>query len=93
MNSGHGRLVVTVTSSGPVAVTVPMSFSAAPISVLLRYSSKFRTRAAASSGVPSWNLMPSRSVIFHSVKSALGSTDFARYGTISFLVFGTMSVS
>ena len=37
--------------------------------------------------------MPSRSVIFHSVKSALGVTDFARYGTISFLVFGTMSVS
>ncbi len=58
-------MVVTVTSSGPVAVTEPMSFSAAPMSVLLRYSSKFCTSAALSSGVPSWNLMPSRSVIFH----------------------------
>ncbi len=36
------------------------------------------TSASALSGVPSWNVMPSRSVIVHSVKSALGVTDFAR---------------
>ena len=63
----HGWLMVTVTSSGPVADTSLMSLSAAPISVLLRYSVKFWTSAALSSGVPSWNLIPSRSVIFHCV--------------------------
>ena len=40
-NSGHGRLVVTVTSSGPVAATVLMSFRRSAESGLLRYSSMF----------------------------------------------------
>ena len=34
----------------------------------------------AVSGVPSWNVMSGRTVMVHSVKSAFGVIDWARYG-------------
>ena len=49
--------------------------------------------ASASTGVPSWNFTPGRSVIVHSSNVALGVTDFARYGTYLPLLLSTTNES
>ena len=53
-----------------------------------RQASMLTFTAAASNGVPSWNVMPSRSVNVHCVKSAFGSAFSTRCGTVSDLSFG-----
>ena len=58
-----------------------------------RQASMLTLTAAASNGVPSWNVMPSRSVNFHCVKSAFASAVSTRCGTVSALSFGRNSGS
>jgi hypothetical protein len=48
---------------------------AAPVSDEYWHDSMLNSTAAPSSGVPSWNLMPSRILSVHSVASAFGSYD------------------
>src|SRR5215471_8834163 len=97
--AGHGFFIVTWTVIGSVTVTPAMFVNtnvksrAGRFGFTPRYESRFSFTAFASSGSPSWNLMPGRSVIVHCVKSALGVTDFARYGTYWPFALRTVSVS
>src|SRR4051794_31352893 len=60
---------------------------------LPRYASRLFFTTVAVSGVPSWNLTPSRRTIVHVVASAFESTDFARDGTNLPFSSGAVSVS
>src|SRR5260221_4612592 len=91
--STHGTLVVTVTVVGLVAVIDAMLVNAAPMSAALVHLVMLLATTVASSGEPSWNLMPSRRTMVHVVYAASWVTDLARYGTITSLVLGTVSVS
>ena len=58
-----------------------------------RKASRLFLTTWAVSGVPSWNVTPSRTVMVHWVKSSLCSSDSARYGTNSPSALGVVSVS
>ena len=58
-----------------------------------RYASRLFFTTSAVSGDPSWNVMPGRSAIVHSVKSEFGVTASARNGTNSPSPLGTVRVS
>src|SRR5262245_61625227 len=83
-NAGHGVLVVTETVSGSTTFT---SATFANTNVLRRalifgfaprYESRLSFTASASTGVPSVNFTPGRSLIVHWSYVALGVTDSAR---------------
>ena len=63
----HGPPFVNTVTSWPAASTWSIAVSAAPVSGLSRQLSMLNFTAAPSSGVPSWNLMPSRMCIVHCV--------------------------
>jgi hypothetical protein len=58
---------VVITTSWPDAVTVSIDPNAAAVSGAARLASMLNLTAAPSSGVPSWNEMPSRMCSVHSV--------------------------
>ena len=78
----YGSFVVTVTVC-PDEETSLIHRYAAPVSGEYWHVSMLNSTAAPSSGVPSWNEMPSRMVNVHSVPSALDSNDSTRFGAIS----------
>src|SRR3954447_24501967 len=76
----HGRFIVTTTVDASDAVIESTDASAWPVRPAFLTPSRFLTTAAASSGSPSWKLMPGRSTIVHSGKPALDVISLARYG-------------
>ena len=68
----YGSFVVIVTV-WPSEVTSLIHRKAAPVSDEYWQDSMLNSTAAPSSGVPSWNEMPSRMLNVHSVKSSLAS--------------------
>ncbi len=90
--------ILNVASSIFSNFTVPSgffatSFTAAPISRLVKERLMLSIAASALSGVPSWNVIPSRIVIVNSVESSFASTLSARYGLTSRLSSTTTSGS
>ncbi len=79
-NAAHGEAIETVTV-WPSAWTSAMFASAGPVSELNRQVLMLNAIAAPSNGSPSWNVMPSRAVIVHWVKSSFGSRLSSRFGT------------
>jgi len=73
--------MVMVTASGPVTEALLKFAKAGPVKAEVATFSMFLYSALPSSGVPSWNTMPGRSVITKDVKSAFGVMDSARYGS------------
>lgn len=71
MVAANGPLCVIDTSVGLMTIPVSSDFDCALRLVV---------RAAPSHGVPSWKRTLGRSVMTQEVKSALGTTDWARYG-------------
>ena len=68
-----------VIESGPAFFAPATSgWMAMPANGLFRPLVKFDTNTSASSGVPSWKVMPGRSVTVHFVWSAFGVIDWAR---------------
>ena len=65
-NATHGTLVFTTTVMSSGVVTSAMLPNTKPSRRPLRHALMFCATAAAFSGVPSWNVMPGRSVIVHS---------------------------
>ena len=92
-NATHGTFVLTTTVRSSGVVTLAMLPNTKPSSTPLRQASMFWATAAEFSGLPSWNVMPGRSVIVHSSYVEFGSTLLARYGWISPLLLGSVSVS
>src|SRR5690606_27400910 len=86
-NVDHGVAVVTTTVDASAAATDSTGARRAAASGAARWASRLVTTAAASRGVPSWNVTPSRSRIVQTVWSALPSTDSASSGV------GTSSTS
>jgi len=58
-----------------------------------RYASMLFLTTVASSALPSWNLMPERSLIVHTVLAAFPVTDSARNGLYFSFASGTTKVS
>ena len=92
-NAVHGRFVVDLDGERVddrrvdlTSLKTNVNSSGCRAGYAPRYASRLFFTTVASSGVPSWNLMPSRSLIVHTVLSAFGVTDLARYGSI--LPFG-----
>ena len=63
----HGPPCVVSVTVWPDAWMSPIGAYAAPVSGEKRQESMLNFTAAPSSGVPSWNVIPSRTVIVHSV--------------------------
>ena len=78
--------MMAVIGSAGSSDTSVTDLMAVPVSRAVRCRLMFSTMAAPSNGVPSWNVTPSRAVIFQTVKSSLGSIAEARYG------WGTLSL-
>ncbi len=76
----QGWVNVIDTVMGPVVATTGFSGNPWADNGLVVAASRNRARASASSASPSWNVIPGRSSKVHTVKSALGVIDFARYG-------------
>ena len=79
-NVDHGLSIVTFTVTGSIASTAVIDLSTAPDSAERLVNSRFVTTAAASNGSPSWNEMPGRVRMVHSVKSGFAVMASARYG-------------
>ena len=82
-NVAHGRVMVTSTASGSLALTAMLVTSARAVPVRKPFLARVRlsTTAAPSSGVPSWNVMSGRTLMVQTVLSAFGMTLSARYGS------------
>src|SRR5690349_15124315 len=82
-NATHGDLRLTCTVIGSTTLTDWMLKNTNVKSGFCsRYLSRLSLTTCAVRSVPSWNLMPERSLIVHCVYAALGVTDSARNGWI-----------
>ena len=78
MTSSRRRSVGSVTVTSVMVLSTSENNEELMFGFLPRYESRLSFTVSASSGEPSVKVMPDRSLIVHSVKSALGVTDSAR---------------
>src|SRR6185503_15480680 len=86
-------LMTTVIGSAGSTVTLSMGRKMLPVRAPVLARVRLSAIAAPSNGVPSWNVTPARALMVHSVESAFGVIDSARYGAALPSAVGIASVS